>query len=270
MKNRFSIGTMSKLHNVPIQTLRYYDKIGLFKPIVIDSNTGYRYYSTEQFEQLHTINYLKNLGIPLKSIKLQLETRDKEYFLNLLKKESEITERRIKELQLIKTRFENRIDEIEQAIRGHKLESATTKFFPERKILLLEEPIYSEVELELALRKLENTSNITSSIFIGKVGLTVSKNNIERMKFNEYNSIFILLEEPIKSELVTSLKAGKYACIYYSGDHSVSSKYYKMLLDYINKEEYKVIGDAVERTIINQFISKSKEDYLTEIQIPIG
>jgi len=56
MKNRFSIGEMSILHNVPVKTLRYYDEIGLFKPIEVDSNNRYRYYSTEQFEQLNTIN----------------------------------------------------------------------------------------------------------------------------------------------------------------------------------------------------------------------
>jgi DNA-binding transcriptional MerR regulator len=29
MKDRFSIGEMSRLHNIPIKTLRYYDKVGL-------------------------------------------------------------------------------------------------------------------------------------------------------------------------------------------------------------------------------------------------
>ena len=58
MKNRFSIGEMSKLHNTTIKTLRYYDEIGLLEPIQIDENNGYRYYSTEQFEQLNIINYL--------------------------------------------------------------------------------------------------------------------------------------------------------------------------------------------------------------------
>ncbi|WP_010294516.1 MerR family DNA-binding transcriptional regulator, partial [Clostridium senegalense] len=32
MKNKILIGEMAKLHNVSTQTLRYYDKIGLFKP----------------------------------------------------------------------------------------------------------------------------------------------------------------------------------------------------------------------------------------------
>ncbi len=104
MKNRFSIGEMSKLHNIPVKTLRYYDEIGLFKPMKVDEHNGYRYYATEQFEQLNTINYLKFLGISLKDIKDQLENRDIDGFLHLMKKQQEITEMKIRELELIKSR----------------------------------------------------------------------------------------------------------------------------------------------------------------------
>ncbi|WP_230591222.1 MerR family transcriptional regulator [Lysinibacillus sphaericus] len=69
MKNRFSIGEMAKLHKTTIKTLRYYDEIDLLKPMYTDKNNGYRYYSTEQFEQLNTIHYLKELGFSLKEIK---------------------------------------------------------------------------------------------------------------------------------------------------------------------------------------------------------
>jgi len=87
MKNKFTIGEISKLHNIPVKTLRYYDEIGLFKPIEINEKTGYRYYSIEQFEHLNTINYLKYLGIPLKEIKEHLDRRNIDLFLDLLKKQ---------------------------------------------------------------------------------------------------------------------------------------------------------------------------------------
>ncbi|WP_423244459.1 MerR family DNA-binding transcriptional regulator [Clostridium beijerinckii] len=37
--SNFSIGEMSKLNNISIQTLRYYDKIGLLKPKVISEKS---------------------------------------------------------------------------------------------------------------------------------------------------------------------------------------------------------------------------------------
>jgi len=201
---------------------------------------------------------------------MHLEKRDVDYFLQLLRKQKEITENKIKELELIKVRFTNRIKEIEEALKIKDLEVVQIKRLPERKILRLEESIYTESELEVALRKLEKMSCRTSTIFIGKVGLTVSEGNIRKMKFDEYNSVFIILEENIdNTELVKTLPSGDYACIYYRGDHSCSRKYYEMLLEYMKENGYLMEGDSIERTIIDQFVSKEKEHYLTEIQIPV-
>ena len=49
MKKYFSIGEMSKLYNISIETLRHYDRIGILKPEYINKKTGYRYYSTKSF-----------------------------------------------------------------------------------------------------------------------------------------------------------------------------------------------------------------------------
>ncbi|MCT4592963.1 MAG: MerR family transcriptional regulator [Anaeromicrobium sp.] len=270
MNNKFSIGEMSKLHNTSIKTLRYYDEIGLFKPIEVNKNNGYRYYSVEQFEKLNTINYLKFLGIPLKEIKTYLETRNIDYFLELLKKEKDITEDKIKQLMVIKSRFENRIEEIERAQRIKELDVVKIKKIKERKILSLKENIHTKLKLEICLRNLVNRAKIGSAIMIGRVGLTVSIENIRKHKFNEYNSIFILLEENMDNELVKTLKEGEYASIYYRGcDHRESEKYFKIIITYLEKNNYKITGDAVERVIIDQYISKCREDYLTEIQIPV-
>lgn len=270
MKNRFSIGEMAKLHNTTKKTLRYYDEIDLLKPKHTDRNNGYRYYSTEQFEQLNTINYLKELGFSLKEIKEHLDHRDIDGFLYLLEEQKRLTEEKIKELERINRRFQNRIQDIKIAREIKELEVPFIKERKERRIVRLIKSISSEPELEIALRRLEILSNMSSSIFIGGVGLTISINNILNNKFNEYNSLFILVEDnDIQNPLVTSLPEGRYACIYYNGNHNNSPEHYKSLLNFIKYNDFQVIGDSIERTIIDHYISGSKEDYLTEIQIPI-
>ncbi len=64
----FKIGEFSKLVQVSVPTLRYYDQVGLLKPIEIDTFTGYRYYSAEQLPRLHRILALKGLGFSLEQI----------------------------------------------------------------------------------------------------------------------------------------------------------------------------------------------------------
>ncbi|MEJ2047981.1 MAG: MerR family DNA-binding transcriptional regulator, partial [Dehalococcoidia bacterium] len=42
------IGDFSRLSRVTVKALRYYDEIGLLKPVEVDRFTGYRYYSLDQ------------------------------------------------------------------------------------------------------------------------------------------------------------------------------------------------------------------------------
>ena len=46
-------------------TLRYYDEIGLLKPIHVDLETGYRFYTMDQLPHLHRILAFKELGLGL-------------------------------------------------------------------------------------------------------------------------------------------------------------------------------------------------------------
>lgn len=62
------IGEFSRLTQVPAKTLRYYDDIGLLKPIYVDTTTGYRFYSLTQLPRLNRILALKTLGLSLEQI----------------------------------------------------------------------------------------------------------------------------------------------------------------------------------------------------------
>lgn len=62
------IGEFSKLVQVPVATLRYYDQLGLLRPIAVDRATGYRFYDASQLPRLHRIRALKSLGFSLEQI----------------------------------------------------------------------------------------------------------------------------------------------------------------------------------------------------------
>jgi DNA-binding transcriptional MerR regulator len=62
------IGDFSRLSQVPISTLRYYDEVGLLRPAAIDETSGYRFYTLEQLPLLNLILALKWLGLSLDQI----------------------------------------------------------------------------------------------------------------------------------------------------------------------------------------------------------
>src|SRR5258706_16021145 len=51
-----------------MRALRYYDEIGLLKPVQVDNFTSYRYYSVEQLSRLNRILELKDMGFELVQI----------------------------------------------------------------------------------------------------------------------------------------------------------------------------------------------------------
>ncbi len=62
------IGEFSKLAQVSVKTLRYYDELGLLRPNWVDRYTGYRYYTLQQLPRLNRLLALRELGFPLAQI----------------------------------------------------------------------------------------------------------------------------------------------------------------------------------------------------------
>ncbi len=63
----YTIGEVSKMFNIPISTLRYYDKEGLF--INLKRESGIRKFSDSEIEALRVIECLKKSGLEIKDIK---------------------------------------------------------------------------------------------------------------------------------------------------------------------------------------------------------
>ncbi len=67
----YTIGEVSKMFNLPISTLRYYDKQGLFPNLT--RKGGIRKFSDNEIEALRVIECLKKSGLEIKDIKLFME-----------------------------------------------------------------------------------------------------------------------------------------------------------------------------------------------------
>lgn len=63
----YTIGQISEMFDLPISTLRYYDKEGLFPNIARES--GIRKFSETEIEALRVIECLKKTGMEIKDIK---------------------------------------------------------------------------------------------------------------------------------------------------------------------------------------------------------
>ena len=67
----YTIGQVAEMFNMPISTLRYYDKEGLFPDLVRPS--GIRRFGERELEALRVIECLKRSGLEIKDIKQFME-----------------------------------------------------------------------------------------------------------------------------------------------------------------------------------------------------
>lgn len=108
------IGDFSRLAQVSIKTLRYYDETGLLKPVSVDRFTGYRYYMPDQLPRLNRIVVLKDLGLSLEQIAQILnDTPSADDMRRLLSIKRAELHQQIEEAQARLTRLDTRLRQIE-------------------------------------------------------------------------------------------------------------------------------------------------------------
>ena len=116
----YKIGELSKLCNISVKTLRYYDAEGLLIPDEIDPFTGYRYYSAAKLEDCYRILALKELGFSLDEIRAQLTTKDNEKITAALNA-------KLAELQTVMENTQTQLRKIESI--KHNLTEGEPKMF---------------------------------------------------------------------------------------------------------------------------------------------
>jgi DNA-binding transcriptional MerR regulator len=133
----FTVGEFSRLAQVSTRLLRYYDEVGLLKPIRVDRFTGYRYYSAEQLPGLNRILALKELGLSLEQIQRMLrdDVSTDELQGMLLLKKAEIEQQLQGEFQRIRN-IESRLQSIRNAETAQPLD-VVVKQIPAQSVLSL-------------------------------------------------------------------------------------------------------------------------------------
>ena len=268
MKELFTVGELSKLFSMNIRTLRYYDQVGILKPEMTDSKTGYRYYSTRQFERLNTIKYLRALDMPIEKIAHFFDNKDPETMVELLRGQQADISRKIAEFQTISRKIDNRLTQIQDAVYS-SMNISRIRHIEKRAVLSLRREIPRDTDLEYPIRELERLNDLSPAMFLGKVGVSISAADLRNRKFDRFSEIFVFVEDEDRYEgNLEYLKEQDYLTIRFSGTHAKSDDSYNLLLDYMEKENLRITGSSVEVTLIDSGLTNNQSEFVTELQIP--
>lgn len=267
----FKIGEFSKLTQVTVRMLRYYDEMGLLKPAKIDPWTGYRLYSTEQIPVLNKIIYLRDSGFQVAEIAAALENNDKAFLQELFNKKQAEIEENIK----IEQEKLSKIDLAKHALFEDKNDlhyQISIKSIPSYFVLSLRKVIpdyYAEGELWQEL-----------SAFARQQNLELSSDTFSIYHDEDYKETDVDVEicVPVK-------KAGEsfgnftfrhteavpiMASTMVSGDFSNIAEAYRSFADWLTKNSHYKMG-IQSRQIVHRgpWNEKNPKNYLTELQIPL-
>lgn len=269
-KDLFRIGDVAKMFHLSVSSLRHYENIGLVLPEYISPESGYRYYSTEQFEILNTIRYLRALDMPLSEIENFLENRDIDCMEEKLLQQKEIVIQKQLELKRIEKKIEHRLNWLHDA-QSIALNEVSIIKLPETKIVWVDNPLKIEgyLDMEVPIRELDQ-SDAEAVVFLGKVGVGTSKEHLSERNIENYDGAFLLLDrEDIYAGKTTILPESLGIRIRFRGSHAEAAKQYEILFEYIDKNQLEVTGFSREVTLIDYGITNKQEKFVTEICIPV-
>lgn len=266
----FSIGDVAKLFHLSVSSLRHYEAAGLLQPEWVDPQTGYRYYSTRQFEVLNTIRYLRALDMPLQEIADFLRDRDVGRMEEKLRLQRETVIRKQQELRRIERKIENRLQQLHTA-QTCPLDTVELVEAAACRIVWMESSMKIEgyLDMETWIRKLDS-SDAEAVVFLGKVGVSLSGEHLRQGRYTPYDGIFLVLdEEDNYNGEVQQLPQALCVRIRFRGSHAQAPEQYEKLTAYIAALQMEVAGFSREITMIDYGLTNDLQKFVTEISIPV-
>lgn len=266
----FSIGEVSQMFHLSVGSLRHYEKAGLLKPEYISPESGYRYYSTRQFEVLTTIRFLRILDMPLEQIRDFLNNREISKMQHMLQNQKEAILQKKKELELMERKIDQQLVLIEDAIHSD-LGRISVKHILEKRVAWLKNTVSpkSYFDLETSIRQLENGQN-GAGVWLGKIGVGIALSRLKEHVFSTYDMVFLTLDFDEPYTGTTEIwPACDCACLRFCGSHKDAPRQYELLLNWIKENRMVPSGFSRETTLIDDGITSDPDRFVTEIQIPV-
>ena len=261
----YSIGEISKITNTNITALRYYDKVNLLKPEIINEETGYRYYSANQITIINKIRYYRKLGFSLDEIRLLLTNNQIEIEQMLIKRQKEISGE-LHKLEVIKEGIEFLVD----ATQNKKDDSIKIKYIPKMTIAF-DRYCGKATKQEMSLRfsKLMKLVEENNYLIIGEA-MMIHHTHFSKYDINNVDIEVAIAIENNDGDNIRTFGGFFVVSAYHYGSYKTMIKTYKKMMEWLEINGYQYSDGAYERYIIDVITSNNEEDFITEINLPIN
>lgn len=268
-QDRLTIGNVSKMHGITTKMLRYWDQIGLLKPLIVSEENGYRYYSSSQFYQLNFIKYMKELGVSYREIKKQLNETEMSDMAVLLENHVRQIDERIVRLKEIKATFSYHLSSIREAMVMKDTDVVRIEPHGARHIITVDRDIFSRTDFEKGIRRLERVIEGRPTLLLPSIGLLMTAKNLMAGHANSFHALFVPSEgRKAKKRHIKEIPAGDYAVLRFWGTLQSSQPHYLKLSEYIKKNRLIPWGNVIRRCLAPGF-QEAKNGILVEVAVQV-
>ena len=261
----FSVGEFAKFSRVTRDTLHYYDEIGLLSPGSRGKN-NYRYYTTGQLAVVDVIRTLQELGLSLTEIKTLRNNRTPEDFNEFLIHQIDKIDSKINDwVQARKLIFT-----IQKAIHSVLYvdeKEIAIKFVPAEAIVMGELNDYSKGRSDydaLYIFYREITKKFPNLNMNYPVWGLFSEERIKRGDYVWPDRYYFYNPEGNDKR-----PAAFYAIGYTRGGYGQGVGLYTRIIEYIDKNNFEICGDAFEEYPLNELSILDDTNYLIRIMITV-
>ena len=208
--------------------------------------------------------------MPLPQIAAFLHNKEIDVIEEMLRRQKQTVAQKQQQLAVIQRKIENRLRQLQDA-RTSRLDEITLRQLPACRLAWLEcaLQIKSALDMERPIRRLEERQPETA-VFLGKVGVGISPKNLCVGAFEQYDGVFLLLDEEDRFDgRVERLPAVTAVSVRFCGSHTASPAQYRKLMDYLTGEGLSVAGFSREITMIDYGLTNDPTQFVTEISIPV-
>ena len=209
-------------------------------------------------------------GDSLEQIADFLQNRDAEKMTQMLRAQKQIAHQKYQEWMRIEKKIGHRLDRLDEA-KAPGLEEVVCQTLPKCRMIRIQSDLslHSYLDLEGAIRELEREQE-SATVFLGKVGVGIARERLERGDFIHYDTAFLMLdpEDTVRGEFET-LPETQCVSLRFPGSHPEAPAFYEKLLKFIRKNHLSVAGFSREITLIDDGLTRHTEEFVTEIQIPV-
>uniref|UniRef100_UPI004057765D MerR family transcriptional regulator n=1 Tax=Acetatifactor sp. TaxID=1872090 RepID=UPI004057765D len=147
--NLMLIGEIAEFFNVSRKAIRLYEKKGIIKPVKVDEQNGYRYYSVQQVQQLNALLEFKALGFSLDEIKTVMDgDTTKEQLLCALEKKQQAWQEAMNAARYKAESLDNIMKNLQASHSAEKIREMTDE---ERAWLLVKMVCIEDIRAQKAL-----------------------------------------------------------------------------------------------------------------------